>query len=53
MTLTELDDVYEVSVVVEGSSRVFDDIGNPITVPVSRNDILGSRSGLTDGVEAY
>ncbi|MCL2559176.1 MAG: GerMN domain-containing protein [Turicibacter sp.] len=40
MTMTEFEEVHEVSVVVEGSSRVFDDAGNPITVPVSRNSIL-------------
>jgi len=40
MTLTEFDEVSEVSVVIEGSSRVFDDVGNPITVPVGRNVIL-------------
>lgn len=40
MTMTEFDAVHEVSVVVEGSSRVFDDSGNPITVPVGRNVVL-------------
>jgi len=40
MTMTEFDEVSEVSVVVEGSSRVFDDAGNPITVPVSRDIVL-------------
>lgn len=40
MTMTEFEEVQEVSVVIEGSSRVFDDAGNPITVPVSRNTIL-------------
>ena len=43
MTMTEFEEVYEVSVVIEGSSRVFDDAGNPITVPVSRNTILGNN----------
>jgi germination protein M len=42
MTMTEFDEVYEVSVVIEGSSRVFDDAGNPITVPVGRNHIWGN-----------
>lgn len=41
MTMTEFDEVSEVSVVIEGSSRVFDDAGNPITVPVSRAIVLG------------
>jgi len=40
MTLTEFEEVMEVSIVIEGSSRVFDDAGNPITVPVGRNIIL-------------
>ena len=43
MTLTEFEEVHEVSVVVEGSSRVFDDGGNPITVPVSRSGVLGNE----------
>ena len=43
MTLTEFDEVSEVSVVIEGSSRVFDDVGNPITVPVGRNVILNQH----------
>jgi len=45
MTMTEFDEVYEVSVVIEGSSRVFDDAGNPITVPVSRSVVLDRASG--------
>ena len=40
MTMTEFDDVSEVSVIIEGSVRVFDDGGNPIVVPVSRDSIL-------------
>jgi len=52
MTLTEFDEVSEVSVVIEGSSRVFDDVGNPITVPVGRNVILNNEQ--TGGfVEEY
>ena len=49
MTLTEFDEVSEVSVVIEGSSRVFDDLGNPITVPVSRNMILNQLDGVIKG----
>ena len=52
MTMTEFDEVSEVSVVVEGSSRVFDDVGNPITVPVSREILLDHESrgeGFTKG----
>lgn len=45
MTMTEFDEVHEVSVVIEGSSRVFDDAGNPITVPVSRGIVLGNAEG--------
>jgi len=48
MTMTEFDEVYEVSVVIEGSSRVFDDAGNPITVPVSRNAVLDRDTGSGD-----
>jgi len=40
MTLTEFEEISEVSVVIEGSSRVFDDVGNPITVPVGREVLL-------------
>jgi len=39
MTLTEFDDVYDVSVIIEGSVHVFDDGMNPLSVPVSRGDI--------------
>lgn len=40
MTMTEIDEVYEVSVIIEGSVRVFDEGGNPVVVPVSRATIL-------------
>lgn len=53
MTMTEFAEVYEVSVVVEGSSRVFDDAGNPITVPVSRNVVRGNQSRLRGFVHEY
>ena len=53
MTMTEFDEVYEVSVVIEGSSRVFDDAGNPITVPVSRDIILGEDVRMSDGIREY
>lgn len=53
MTMTEFAEVYEVSVVVEGSSRVFDDAGNPITVPVSRNVVLGNQSRLRGFIVEY
>jgi len=53
MTMTEFDEVYEVSVVVEGSSRVFDDVGNPITVPVSRNIVLGNQNRLRGFIYEY
>lgn len=53
MTMTEFAEVYEVSVVVEGSSRVFDDVGNPITVPVSRNVVLGNQSRLRGFIYEY
>lgn len=53
MTMTEFDEVYEVSVVIEGSSRVFDDAGNPITVPVSRNNILGHTPEDNEFIRAY
>jgi len=49
MTMTEFEEVYEVSVVIEGSSRVFDDAGNPITVPVSRSSVLERMSGDEGG----
>jgi len=52
MTMTEFDEVYEVSVVIEGSSRVFDDAGNPITVPVSR-DVVLDRAGGSGFVREY
>ena len=53
MTMTEFAEVYEVSVVVEGSSRVFDDIGNPITVPVSRNVVLDNQTRLRGFIYEY
>lgn len=53
MTMTEFDEIYEVSVVVEGSSRVFDDAGNPITIPVGRNDILGNTPEENDSIKTY
>ena len=53
MTMTEFDDVHEVSVVIEGSSRVFDDAGNPITVPVGRNTVLGHEEGDDGFVKEY
>lgn len=53
MTMTEFDEIYEVSVVIEGSSRVFDDAGNPITVPVSRNHILGNTSEDSEFIRSY
>ena len=53
MTMTEFDEVYEVSVVIEGSSRVFDDAGNPLTVPVSRSHILGHDAKIDDATGAY
>lgn len=53
MTMTEFAEVYEVSVVVEGSSRVFDDAGNPITVPVSRNVVLGNQGRLRGFIAEY
>jgi len=53
MTMTEFDEVYEVSVVIEGSSRVFDDAGNPITVPVSRNNILDRVIEEDELIKAY
>ena len=53
MTMTEFAEVHEVSVVVEGSSRVFDDIGNPITVPVSRNVVLGNQTRLRGFIYEY
>jgi len=53
MTMTEFDEVYEVSVVIEGSSRVFDDAGNPITVPVSRNTVLGNDGRSSGYVKDY
>lgn len=40
MTMTEFDEVYEVSVIIEGSVRVFDEGGNPVVVPVGRDVIL-------------
>lgn len=53
MTMTEFEEVSEVSVVIEGSSRVFDDVGNPITVPVSRQFVMeGTRHG-NDFIEEY
>jgi len=53
MTMTEFDEVYEVSVVIEGSSRVFDDAGNPITIPVSRDIILGSEERFGSFIREY
>jgi len=40
MTMTEFDEVYEVSVIIEGSVRVFDEGGTPVVIPVSRSTIL-------------
>lgn len=40
MSMTALDEVYEVSVIIEGSVRVFDEGGNPVVIPVSRNRML-------------
>jgi len=53
MTMTEFDEVSEVSVVIEGSSRVFDDAGNPITVPVGRNVVLGNEGRIDRFIEEY
>jgi len=53
MTMTEFDEVYEVSVVIEGSSRVFDDAGNPITVPVGRSGVLDSDERTGGYVREY
>ena len=53
MTMTEFDEVSEVSVVIEGSSRVFDDIGNPITVPVGRNVVLNNEARFEEVVKEY
>ena len=53
MTMTEFDEVYEVSVVIEGSSRVFDDAGNPITVPVGREVILHQEDRVRGFVKEY
>ncbi|MCL1991098.1 MAG: GerMN domain-containing protein [Defluviitaleaceae bacterium] len=53
MTLTEFDEVSEVSVVIEGSSRIFDDAGNPITVPVGRNVMLGQEGRVGGFVRGY
>ena len=39
MTMTEFNEVSEVSVIIEGNVRVFDDGMNPIAVPVSRYDV--------------
>ena len=53
MTMTEFSEVHEVSVVIEGSSRVFDDVGNPLTVPVSRDVILGNEARFGSIVRQY
>lgn len=53
MTLTEFDEITEVSVVVEGSSRVFDDAGNPITVPVGRQMVLSGEMNAVPMVKEY
>ena len=53
MTMTEFDEVHEVSVVIEGSSRVFDDAGNPITVPVGRDVILDNEESVGGFVKEY
>ena len=53
MTMTEFEEVSEVSVVIEGSSRVFDDVGNPITVPVNRNHILGLEARVGGYIREY
>jgi len=37
MTLTELDEIENVSVIIEGNVRVFDDELNPIAIPTSRH----------------
>ena len=39
MTLTAFDDVSDVSVIIEGNVRVFDEGMNPVVVPVSRYDV--------------
>jgi len=44
MSMTEFEEVTEVSVVIEGNSRVFDNVGNPITIPVGRNHVLGNET---------
>lgn len=53
MTMTEFEEISEVSVVIEGSSRFFDDAGNPITVPVGRSHILGHNPEESESVTAY